>query len=53
VEEAPPEQPEAPVAPAEQCGLLDTVGGLVGGLLGESPDCVQPLELSGTETPAP
>jgi membrane-bound lytic murein transglycosylase B len=45
VEEVPPEEP------TEQCGLLDTVGGLVGGLLGESPDCVQPLELSTTATP--
>jgi len=36
--------------PAAQCGLLDAVGGLVGGLLGESPDCVMGLELSTSDT---
>lgn len=48
--EPPTEAPEVPAEEpaAEQCGLVDTVGGLVGGLLGESPDCVLPLELSTT-----
>jgi hypothetical protein len=53
----PAEQPPAD-EPAEQCGLLDAVGGLIGGLLGEDPNCVHELELStpdrtATETAAP
>lgn len=46
-EPAPEPVPEAPAEePAAQCGLLGTVGAVVGGLLGESPECVLPLELS-------
>ncbi len=43
-EEGPAEEPAT-----EQCGVLDAVGGLVSGLLGESPECVLPLELSAAE----
>lgn len=42
---------------AEQCGLVDAVGNLLGGLLGEDPTCVHDLELSTpattTATPTP
>ena len=48
-----PEEPPAAEPTTEQCGLLGTVGGLVGGLLGESPECVMPLELSTPETADP
>jgi hypothetical protein len=53
-----PEPPEPPTAPpveeTEECGLVDAIGNLVGGLLGEDPICVHVLELStaqGTATP--
>jgi hypothetical protein len=49
VGQPPPEPPTSD--PAEQCGLVDVVGGLVGGLLGESPDCVMGLELSAPVAP--
>jgi transglycosylase-like protein with SLT domain len=47
--EQPPDQPPTS-DPAAECGLVDAVTGLVGGLLGESPDCVMDLELSTPET---
>jgi hypothetical protein len=54
--EPPAEQP-AEGETAEQCGLVETVGNLVGGLLGEDPTCVHDLELSTpattTATPTP
>ena len=51
----PTEQPtdQPPTSdPAAECGLIDTVGDVVGGLLGESPDCVLGLELSTPTDPA-
>jgi hypothetical protein len=43
--EPPVEEPPVTEEP-EQCGLVGTVGSLLGGLLGEDPTCVQGLELS-------
>lgn len=49
-EPAPPSPPEPPVAEEPvTCDLLDTVGGVVDGLLGGAPDCALPLELSAPE----
>jgi hypothetical protein len=47
-----PAEPSPPDEPAVQCGLLDAVGGLVGGLLGEDPNCVRDLDLSTPDRPA-
>jgi hypothetical protein len=54
-DQPPTDQPteEPPTEPADQCDLLDTVGAIEGGLLGENPDCVHELELSTPDSTAP